>query len=172
MSLQTQVFQPSEGFRSNQVVWVESCQQPSTFRAACSLQRNRAENRKGKCKKHGVMIKTVEQVKERVGVGWAPAKQVQSDTKTVTLFLPQTKRYPTSLKTMATLEEKSLHLLPLPQFLLVNIMLYGIEYPFGQFGSSVPLCYLPASCPPSAHSHLWERGKKRKPWHNASTVKP
>jgi len=45
--------------------------------------------------------------------------------------------------------------------LSLGVMLYGMEYPFGQLSW---LCPLTASCPPLAYS-LWEGGgeKKRKP---------
>lgn len=46
---------------------------------------------------------------------------------------------------------KKNNLLPLPQVLLLNKMLYGTEDPLGQFSSAVPVDLLPATCPVLAY---------------------
>ena len=62
-----------------------------------------------------------------------------SDKQEISHLLSQADRSWDRLRAAATLEA-SAHLpflLPLPQFLLLSVMLYGMEYSFGQFGSSV-----------------------------------
>lgn len=88
--LQLQIFQPSEGFRNNQVLRVELCQQPSTHIATCSPQWDRGENRKRKCEKSSVKIKTFGQVKDRMVMG----KQQNKGCKGNGSLLPTSKGMP------------------------------------------------------------------------------
>lgn len=71
-------------------------------------------------------------------------KKISSNLKAITHQLPQADWWPSQSLRNGQLGREIPHLLlALPQLLLLNMLLYGIGYPFGQFRFAVLLCPFP-----------------------------
>lgn len=95
------------------------------------------------------MGERIERTKVRKFTGQDKNSLTGEKNKAATHHVPQAEWCPASLQSIGTVEGNLPSLCPLPLFLLLSTVPYGVDHPFGQFRSAVlamsPPSFLPTS---------------------------